>query len=252
MSAYMHSNSFLPLLTRMQIGIVVNLQEPGEHALCADGIDDAIGFSYNPEHFQAAGIATFNWYWEDLTCPNNETVLVICQNMSRFDKMGKKIFVHCHAGTGRTGLVIASFLYYSGMVKDGATAVNKVKTQRPGSLKKKSQAQFVLDFCNWLDYKRKSFFPKVEFADDGSTSELTYAKTMSDNLQLIHGRDSEDFKFFPKFLGLCLNKLQTLPKLTVDQFLEKNRISKSMSTDNQHTLRKVKGMQPELWVDDWT
>jgi len=67
-----------------------------------------------------------------------------------------------------------------------------------------------------LDYKRKSFFPKVEFADDGSTSELTYAKTMGDNLQLIHGRDSEDFKFFPKFLGLCLNKLQTLPKLTVD------------------------------------
>jgi len=73
-----------------------------------------------------------------------------------------------------------------------------------------------LDFCNWLDFKRQSFFPKVYIAGDGNTLEPSYAKTMSDNIQLIHGRDSEDFKFFPKFLGRCLNKLQTLPKLTVD------------------------------------
>ena len=96
--------------------------------MCGDGIDDAVGFSYNPETFQAHGIATFNWSWVDLTAPKNEHVLMICQNLTRFDKMGKRIFVHCHAGTGRTGLVIASYLYYSGMVSSGPEAVNKVKT----------------------------------------------------------------------------------------------------------------------------
>jgi len=56
----------------------VNLQEPGEHSLCADGINDETGLSYNPETFQAHGIATFNWFWEDLTCPSNEMVVMIC------------------------------------------------------------------------------------------------------------------------------------------------------------------------------
>ena len=112
----------------LNVGVVINLQEPGEHSICADGIDDQIGFSYNPEAFQAVGIATFNWYWEDLTCPDFEKVLMICQNMNRFDRMGKRIFVHCHAGTGRTALVISAYLYYSGMAKTGQDAVAKVKS----------------------------------------------------------------------------------------------------------------------------
>ena len=89
--------------------------------------------------FQAHGIATFNWYWEDLTCPTNELVLIICQNISRFDKMGKRIFVHCHAGTGCTALVIACYLYNSGIANSGPEAVAKVKAQRKGSLRRSSQ-----------------------------------------------------------------------------------------------------------------
>ena len=106
--------------------MIVNLQEPGEHALCGDGIIAEVGFSYNPEHLQKHGIATYNWSWEDLTCPNYDLVLIICQNMSRYDKQDKRIFVHCHAGTGRTGLVIASYLFYSGMAETGSDAVKKV------------------------------------------------------------------------------------------------------------------------------
>lgn len=48
--------------------------------------------------------------------------------------MGKRIFVHCHAGTGRTALIIAAYLYYSGMASSGEDAVAKVKAQRKGSL----------------------------------------------------------------------------------------------------------------------
>lgn len=52
--------------------MIVNLQEPGEHALCADGIIDKIGFSYDPEDFQREGISTFNFFWQDLTCPSKD------------------------------------------------------------------------------------------------------------------------------------------------------------------------------------
>ena len=102
-------------------------------------------------------------------------MLMICQNMSRFDKqMGKRIFVHCHAGTGRTGLVIASYLYYSGMVATGAECVAKVKTQRKGSLSRRAQSDFVVAYCHWLDARRRSFFPSEE---DG----LTYGQMMRTN-----------------------------------------------------------------------
>ena len=202
----------------LQVGIIVNLQEPGEHSKCGDGIDDQVGFAYNPEKFQAHGIATFNWFWEDLTCPTKEMVLMICQNMSRYERMGKRIFVHCHAGTGRTGLVIASFLFYNGMATSGADAVSKVKTQRKGSLGRKSQANFVVSFCEWLAATRCSYFPTP------NGSPISYCQLMRSNLQLVHGKDVNDYKFFPKFPGVCLQRLidsgsDASKKLSVALFL---------------------------------
>lgn len=47
--------------------------------------------------------------------------------MSRFDRMGKRIFVHCHAGTGRTALVIACFLFYCGTALSAEEAIQLVK-----------------------------------------------------------------------------------------------------------------------------
>ena len=116
--------------------------------------------------------------------------------------MGKRILVHCHAGTGRTALVIASYLYYSGLAYSGPDAVEKVKTQRPGSLGRKTQVKFVLDFCQWLDHNRRSLFP-----DPNLPTELTYLEMMNANQRLCHGKDIEDFKYYPKFLGLCLRSI---------------------------------------------
>ena len=156
--------------------------------MCADGIIDSIGFSYDPEVFQAKGMATFNWYWQDLTCPTNELTLIICQNIHRFDKMGKRIFVHCHAGAGRTCLVIASYLYYSGMIPSGSEAVQRVKEQRYGSLKKKAQCVFVVNFCEWLDTLRESIFPLK--TQTGSRTQMSYSEMMAINEKLCHGIDS--------------------------------------------------------------
>ena len=55
------------MLTQMKdlkVGAVMNLEEPGEHPSCGDGlVSDAIGFSYDPEILNNAGIAYFNCYW---------------------------------------------------------------------------------------------------------------------------------------------------------------------------------------------
>jgi len=51
-------------LKALKCGAVFNLEEPGEHPLCGDGlVSDEIGFSYDPEIINNAGIAYFNCFW---------------------------------------------------------------------------------------------------------------------------------------------------------------------------------------------
>ena len=49
----------------LNIGAIFNLQQTGEHALCADGIDESTGFSYRPEDFMNNRISYFNYSWKD-------------------------------------------------------------------------------------------------------------------------------------------------------------------------------------------
>ena len=134
----------IPQMLKLNIGAIFNLQEPGEHALCADGIDDKIGFSYNPDAFNEVGIAYHNFYWQDLKVPPKEKILTVCQAMMRFHKMGKRIFVHCHAGTGRTATVICCFIIFCGMITNSMQAVKVTKESRTKSLPLKKQVEFVV------------------------------------------------------------------------------------------------------------
>ena len=63
---------------------------------------------------------------------------------------------------------------------------------------------------------------------------------MLENIQLVHGKDIVDYRYFPKFLGLCLKRLDSLTKLTIAQFMDKLKVSKSLSTANELTHRKIK------------
>lgn len=109
----------------------MNLEEPGEHPVCGEGlVSDKIGFSYDPELINNAGIAYFNPYWEDLTLTSFTKVLSICQLMDNFVKRapGNKVFVHCHAGMGRTAIVCCSYLIFAGIATSGQDAIKLVQS----------------------------------------------------------------------------------------------------------------------------
>ena len=84
-----------------------------EHPYCGDGLLAKVGFSYDPEGFYANGIKFFNESWEDMTATTFEHMMRIMNifYMSLIEE-NEKISVHCHAGRGRTLLVICSWLIY--------------------------------------------------------------------------------------------------------------------------------------------
>ena len=61
------------------------------------------------------------------------------------------VMVHCLAGLGRTGTVLASYLIkYQNMSAD--EAIQKVRDQRPGSIQSHSQEEIIFQFAKSLQH----------------------------------------------------------------------------------------------------
>ncbi|CAM9647980.1 unnamed protein product, partial [Choristocarpus tenellus] len=60
-----------------------------------------------------------------------------------------QIAVHCHAGYGRTGLVIASLLVFTKNLT-AAQAISLVRDRRPGSVQTDAQVAIVEEFANLM------------------------------------------------------------------------------------------------------
>lgn len=73
------------------------------------------------------GISFFNFFWKDLTNPSFERCLNCAQVMDFIIKKGEKVLVHCHAGQGRTALVIGACLIVSGFAKDDVEAIAQTR-----------------------------------------------------------------------------------------------------------------------------
>ncbi len=57
---------------------------------------------------------------------------------------GKKLAVHCEAGIGRTGTMLACYLVSEGY--SAASAIEEVRTKRPGSIETIEQEEIVLKY----------------------------------------------------------------------------------------------------------
>ena len=61
---------------------------------------------------------------------------------------GHGVLVHCFAGLGRTGTILACFLVAQGM--DAAEAIAHVRTRRPGSVEVYSQEFLVYQYARMI------------------------------------------------------------------------------------------------------
>ena len=80
----------------------------------------------------------------DMTPPTMDQVRWFIDFVEQAELAGKPVAVHCDAGRGRTGTMLACYLVWKGYVT--ADAVNRVRSRRPGSIETTDQELSVFDY----------------------------------------------------------------------------------------------------------
>lgn len=232
-----------------QITGVFNLQEKGEHASCGpDGIYESTGYSYNGEQdLMRHGVHYYEFPWPDMTAPDNDIVLRSVQVMESHVKNSGRVLVHCHAGLGRTGLMIACFLIYSKRMSSD-NAITMVRTCRPGAVQTSAQVAFVRGFEAHLWSMQLAF--RLEVSDPRVELELF----MKRQREILHGEEGEQYRYVPKPLHFLLcrtislvfeDELRARPSPAALNALESVAVSAGPTRD------KVKQLCTELNRGTW-
>jgi atypical dual specificity phosphatase len=92
-----------------------------------------------------AGLLVMHVPVEDMAAPTQEQLDRCVSAIERANKHGMGVAVHCGAGLGRTGVVLAAYFVVKGT--SAQNAIGKVRRLRPGSIETDEQADAVVEFA---------------------------------------------------------------------------------------------------------
>ncbi|NWX25880.1 PTPC1 protein, partial [Notiomystis cincta] len=188
---------------RCGIKTIINLQRPGEHASCGSPLEQKSGFTYLPEAFMEAGIYFYNFGWKDYGVASLTTILDMVKVMA-FALQEGRVAVHCHAGLGRTGVLIACYLVFATRMS-ADQAILFVRAKRPNSIQTRGQLLCVREFSQFLVPLRNVFAccePKAHA--------VTLSQYLTRQRHLLHGYESRHLKHVPKLVHLVCKLLLDL------------------------------------------
>ena len=145
----------------LEIGLIVNLQLPGEHPYCGPDNLNESGFSYSPSLFESEGIHVGLYGWKDLDVPNslNHMLQIVKAMYNIIHYKKKKVLVHCHAGLGRTGTTIACFKIFDEGISAEA-AKSEIRKVRGECIQSKNQFNYCVKFQEFIRRLKGNFYLK--------------------------------------------------------------------------------------------
>ncbi|XP_024914940.1 protein tyrosine phosphatase domain-containing protein 1, partial [Cynoglossus semilaevis] len=224
---------------RNGIKTVINLQIPGEHADCGSGLEPESGFSYCPEVFMENDIYFYNFGMSDYGVANLSTVLDMVKVVA-FALQEGKIAVHCHAGLGRTGVLLACFLVYATKMTANQ-AILFVRARRPGSIQTRGQLCCVRDFVRFLTPLRSVFS-----CADPRSDPVTLAQYLNRQRLMLHGTERKELRHLPKIVQLVCRLLRDIAENR--QVIEEDVLEAPDVHDIEMTLSIVEKLGPETFA----
>ncbi|XP_028265354.1 protein tyrosine phosphatase domain-containing protein 1 [Parambassis ranga] len=222
--------------TRNGIKTVINLQIPGEHASCGNPLEPESGFSYHPEVFMENNIYFYNYGWTDYGVANLTTVLDMVKVMA-FALQEGKIAVHCHAGLGRTGVLIACFLAYATRMTANQ-AILYVRAKRPNSIQTRGQLRCVREFVQFLAPLRSVFS-----CAEPRFNPVTLTQFLNRQRHVLHGPERKKLRHLPKLIQLVCRLLVDIAENR--QVIEEDILEAPDLQDLEMTLSIIES-NPEL------
>lgn len=101
---------------------------------------------FPPAKLAAFGIAAQHVPIEDMGVPSFGRMASLCRTIERALARGDRVAVHCHAGLGRTGTVLASYLVWRGA--SGEEALSRVRAVRGDYVQSRDQERFIAAFAS--------------------------------------------------------------------------------------------------------
>jgi atypical dual specificity phosphatase len=111
------------------------------------GIEVLLSLTEDPprrDWVNEAGLLLFHVPMEDMEAPETDQLERCLSAIQRANDRQMGLAVHCAAGMGRTGVVLACYFVQQGLTADNAIA--RVRRLRPGSIETDEQVEAVMEF----------------------------------------------------------------------------------------------------------
>ena len=112
------------------------------------GVEVLVSLTEDPirkDWAENAGVLLVHVPVPDMEAPAQEQLDVCISAIAKANSNNMGVAVHCGAGLGRTGVVIAAYFVHKGMT--ARSAIAKVRRLRPGSIETDEQVEAVVEFA---------------------------------------------------------------------------------------------------------